>query len=119
MSGLFTIFKEKLEEMRRRKRIERESARSIFRDSLRIWFDDSGRLRLFYKDVELTKSCGLSCGILSEGVWHSLTCSGFEFEKVSEYQMRVFVRLSGIPVCQEWLIKIDNLQTISFDINTQ
>ncbi|MFH1397192.1 MAG: hypothetical protein ABIH27_01390, partial [Candidatus Omnitrophota bacterium] len=118
MIGLFTIFRKRLEETRRRERIEKENSRTISRDSLRIWLDDVNRLRLFYKDVELTKGCGLSCGILSEGVWYSSTGQGFEFKKVSEDQMRIILRFSGIPIRQEWLIRIDNLQVISFDINT-
>jgi len=119
MNGLFVIFRKKLEETHIRKELRRIKMRMISNGDLKIWLDDASRLRLFYKNVELTKGYGLSSSILSEGVWHHSHETVFEAEKISENQMRIFVFFPGIPIHQEWLIKIDSRESISYEVNTE
>jgi MoaA/NifB/PqqE/SkfB family radical SAM enzyme len=119
MSGLFTIFRKKLEEARRREELKKIRKRMIANGDLKIWLDDANRLRLHYKGVELAKSYGLSSSILSEGIWYHSQETGFDVEKISENQMRIFVSFPDMPIRQEWLIKIDSRESISCEINTE
>ncbi len=119
MSGLITKFKNKIEKFKEKERQERIESRTIYKDNLKLYFDDKNRVRLYYKDTELTKYFGFSAGILSDTVWYDSCDSESKVKKISSGQLQIILNLHSLPLSQIWNIEITDEGNIIWEVNIE
>ncbi|MDD4939434.1 MAG: radical SAM protein [Candidatus Omnitrophica bacterium] len=119
MWPLIAKLKNKIEEYNRISEKENTDSRTIQNGELKIIFDNQKRARLYFKENELTKHCGLSTEILSEGARHYSSDSEFEVNKISEQELRINVKSPTLPADQIWRIKITGEGSIIWDVDME
>jgi len=84
---------------------------SISNGSLKLGFGE-GKVRLFYKNQELTKDVGLTTSLHCGQRWFDSSQGYWKLEKQSKNEIKIKLRWEEIPVRQEWLIRINNDATL-------
>jgi len=84
---------------------------NISNGSLKLGFGE-GKVRLFYKNQELSKDVGLTASLHCNHRWFDSSQGYWKLEKQSESEMKIKLRWEEIPVRQEWLIRINNDATL-------
>jgi len=97
---------------------EQINKESISKEALRLAFEQ-GKVRLFYKEIELTKHFGLYTSIRSSGIWHDSTRVRCELKKITATKMNAYVEWLKLPINQIWEIEILDDSRISWNIEME
>ena len=95
--------------------------KAISRDRLKLQVGAGNRMKLYFKGIELTKSAGFSCSVLSDGVWYSLSGSRIKIRRIAQNKMGLFIKFKNIPFIQHWIIELglDNHIDWNMEIETE
>lgn len=78
-----------------------------------------GGIRILWKEFELTKLPGLSCGINTLGFWTDSSKADWHFiEKEADY-VKIKIFFKELPISQVWLLKIDQEQRVQWSIDVE
>lgn len=102
------------EEERKRQELEK---RTLQKDSLKLIFED-GRVRLFWKDIELTKGAGLYTSIYYLSRWYLSTDGTWTVEKPSSNQLIAKGSFKELSLSQTWSFNLQDGNLVSFEIKT-
>jgi len=92
-------------------------SQGIQQGNIRLFFD-SGRLRIFYKEIEITKGLGLYTSFLSLQHWRDSMEASWEVKKLSSTKLTVKGRWMFIPVAQTWEIELKENNIIIWQVKT-
>lgn len=79
---------------------------------------DSGRIRIFYKGIEITKGLGLYVSLLSLQHWRDSMEATWKVEKLSNAKLIAKGRWMFIPVEQIWEIELKEGNLIDWHVKT-
>ena len=102
----------------RRERLRRDRMISIATGFLTASFDD-GRIRLFWKDTEITKNLCAFSSILSGDLWDDSVQGYWHGQHVSDIELRATGTMRRLPAVQTWVIRRLEDGTIDWTISLE
>jgi MoaA/NifB/PqqE/SkfB family radical SAM enzyme len=93
--------------------------RIIRRDDLELRVDKKNRIRLYFKDLELTNSAGFNGAVFSGGIWHSLSEAFLKINRITQYKLGLFIKFRNIPLVQHWVIELGPDNQINWNIEME
>ena len=81
----------------------------ITKGHVRMVCSDSG-MHIYWKNVPLTKDCGLNSGINTFGLWTDSTKAKWQILEKGEDYFRIKVIFHNLPLSQIWSLRLKNEQ---------
>ncbi|MBU1088063.1 MAG: radical SAM protein [Candidatus Omnitrophica bacterium] len=91
--------------------------RGIENDKLKL-LADKGKLRIFWRDQELTTNIGMHTALFSSGRWYDSGKMKWVSSKLSTDKLRIDIDFKPFPAQQTWDIYFEDDKTISWQVNT-
>ncbi|MBU1044827.1 MAG: radical SAM protein [Candidatus Omnitrophica bacterium] len=80
---------------------------------------DKGRLRIFWKNKEITTDIGLHTALYSGNHWYDSGKINWDVNKISNSQMEVIIDFKPFPAIQKWNICLKDDQAIDWNVITE
>jgi hypothetical protein len=84
---------------------------------LKLLFDN-GRIRIFHKDIEITKGLGLYTSLFALDHWRDSTEATWEIKKINESKLTATGVWLYIPVTQRWEIELKDGNVIDWRVTS-
>ncbi len=76
-----------------------------------------GKVRLFWKDKEVTTDIGLHSAVCSGGRWYDSGKMKWDIDKISEKKLKVYVDFNPFPAIQTWELDFSSENAFSWKIS--